>query len=197
MATGTQTRERLLRTAGDLLRRQGYAATGLNQVVAESGAPKGVMYFHFPGGKAQLAAESVAVAGAELGARMATAMAEAADVRSAISALGDLFTADLEASDYQDGCPVAPVALDGGDQSQPVLDACAAVYGAWLAGLATYLNRQGIPSAEAAELASVIFTSLQGALLLARVQRNASALQVVTRRLGDLADRAAHGPSHP
>jgi TetR/AcrR family transcriptional repressor of lmrAB and yxaGH operons len=197
MTAGAQTRQRLLRSAGELFRSQGYAATGLNQVVADSGSPKGVLYFHFPGGKAQLAAEAVALTGADLGARMAAAMAGATDIRGAMTALGDLFAADLEASGYLDGCPVASVALDGGDRSQPVLNACAAVYAAWLAGLATYLNRQGVPAAEAAELAALIFTSLQGALLLARVQRDVAVLRTVTRQLGDLADRAALRPARP
>ena len=59
MADDPNTRERILHTASGLFQRQGYHATGLNQVLAEGKAPKGSLYFHFPRGKEQLAAEAV------------------------------------------------------------------------------------------------------------------------------------------
>jgi TetR/AcrR family transcriptional repressor of lmrAB and yxaGH operons len=55
MADDPNTRERILATASGLFQRQGYHATGLNQVLAEGKAPKGSLYFHFPRGKEQLA----------------------------------------------------------------------------------------------------------------------------------------------
>ena len=71
-----ETRERLLRTAATLFRQQGYHATGLNQVVADGRAPKGSLYFHFPGGKEQLAAESVALSAEEVRSRLLAVLHE-------------------------------------------------------------------------------------------------------------------------
>ena len=59
----TDTRPRMIRTAARLMRRQGYAATGWRQVVADSATPWGSQFHHFPGGKEQLAAEAIALAG--------------------------------------------------------------------------------------------------------------------------------------
>lgn len=191
MTARGQTRERLLHTAGDLFRRQGYGATGLSQVIAESGSPKGVLYFHFPDGKEQLAAESVAASGAALGARMAAAIGAADGIAAALAAVGDLFAADLESSGFQDGCPVATVALDAAHESEPIRDACLAVYDSWQAGLARYLIGQGIAPGEAGDLSALVLSSLQGALLLARVRRDVRVLGVTARRLGLLAEAAS------
>ena len=49
----------MLKKAADLFQRQGFHATGLKQILEESGAPRGSLYFHFPGGKEQLAVEAL------------------------------------------------------------------------------------------------------------------------------------------
>lgn len=41
-------RDRILSTAGDLFFQQGYRATGINQVIDESGVAKATFYNHFP-----------------------------------------------------------------------------------------------------------------------------------------------------
>ncbi|HEY8491429.1 MAG TPA: helix-turn-helix domain-containing protein, partial [Dehalococcoidia bacterium] len=66
MSRPTDSRQRMIRAMSRLMQRQGFHATGLNQVLAESGAPKGSLYFHFPGGKEQLAAEAVQASGDRL-----------------------------------------------------------------------------------------------------------------------------------
>ena len=52
-------RDRMLETTIDLLRGWGLAGAGINDIVRESGAPKGSVYHHFPGGKLQLASEAL------------------------------------------------------------------------------------------------------------------------------------------
>ena len=55
----TKTRERILDAGAELFRRQGYAGTGLKQLVARADAPFGSLYHHFPGGKDELTAEVI------------------------------------------------------------------------------------------------------------------------------------------
>ena len=54
-----RSRAALIDTAATLFRRQGYAATGLNQILDEAGVKPGSLYHHFPQGKQQLAAAVV------------------------------------------------------------------------------------------------------------------------------------------
>ncbi|MEU5954478.1 TetR/AcrR family transcriptional regulator [Streptomyces sp. NPDC047525] len=184
--TRGDTRARILRTAADLFQRQGYGATGLNQVLAESGAPKGSLYFHFPQGKEQLAAEAVALAGGEMGARMASVVGSAGGAADAVVGVGELLAGGLRASDFRDGCPVATVALEQSGGDGPISDACHAAYDSWLAGLAEALRGWGAADDEAAELAELVMSSLQGALLLAQVRRDTAVISSVARRVGSV-----------
>ncbi|MDL4821165.1 TetR/AcrR family transcriptional regulator [Actinomadura opuntiae] len=191
MAPQGETRERVLRTAAELFRRQGYHGTGLNQVLAESRAPKGSLYFHFPNGKEQLASESVALAGREVGDALAQAVLGARDARSGLAAVGEHFARGLLESDFTEGCPVATVALESAAQSEPIRSACDGVYGDWRRGIETALRGWGVPEDRVPPLAAMVLSSLQGALLLARVQKDVTVIGTVTAQLGDLVEQAA------
>lgn len=171
MAKRGETRERLLTTAATLFQAQGYHATGLNQVVAEGRAPKGSLYFHFPGGKEQLAAESVALSAA----KVHEWLRDLSDVDEAL----DLFARQLVASDFKDGCPVATVALDAAGESEQIRGACAAAYTSWREVLVDFLVQQGIHADRAPGLAITVLAAVEGALLLARTQRDVAPLRQV------------------
>jgi AcrR family transcriptional regulator len=59
-------RSRMIRAAAQLFRQRGYHATAFSDVIQASGAPRGSTYFHFPGGKQELAREATALAGDEI-----------------------------------------------------------------------------------------------------------------------------------
>lgn len=181
-----ETRERVLRTAAELFQRQGYHGTGINQVIAQSEAPKGSLYFHFPEGKEQLASESVTLSGRTVGDALAEAVLAAPDGRAGIAALGEHFARDLLDSDFSKGCPVATVALETSAESETIRAACAATYGEWQRGIAFALRGWGVADERAEPLAALVLSSLQGAVMLARVQRDVSVIHDVTRQLGEL-----------
>ena len=63
MARKAKHRQAIVDAAVALFRKQGYAATGLNEIVEASGAPKGSLYYYFPKGKASIAVAAVEEAG--------------------------------------------------------------------------------------------------------------------------------------
>jgi TetR/AcrR family transcriptional repressor of lmrAB and yxaGH operons len=172
----TDTRGRVLRTAAGLFRSQGYHATGLNQVLAEGGAPKGSLYFHFPG-KEQLAVEALELSAEEFAA-------ELRQVGSLDGAL-EVLSKRLVESDFREGCPVATVALDVASDSEPIRQACESAYAMWERMIADFLERNGVP--DASGLATVILAMIEGALLRARTQRSLAPLQQVGKYLKTLA----------
>lgn len=58
----SDSRERMVLSAAALLREHGASATSIDRVLAHSGAPRGSVYHHFPGGRAQLIDEAVTLA---------------------------------------------------------------------------------------------------------------------------------------
>ncbi len=73
---GLDTRTRMIISATELFRENGYSGTGFRDVVAHSGAPRGSIYHHFPGGKTELAEEAVRLAGDVVAARIERAAAD-------------------------------------------------------------------------------------------------------------------------
>lgn len=184
MAKNTDTRARVLRTAATLFQTRGYHGTGLNQVLAEAAAPKGSLYFHFPGGKAQLAAEAVTQAGGELRQQIETTLDDARDAAAAVEAVVDLLGRVLSDSDFTLGCPIAAVALES-DDSAALRSACAAAYGSWIDVVARFLTRRGVAEDQAHTTATVTVAAIEGALLLARTRRDLAPLHAVAGHVRD------------
>ncbi|HSV40581.1 MAG TPA: TetR/AcrR family transcriptional regulator [Nocardioidaceae bacterium] len=184
MAQRGVTRTKVLATARLLFQRQGYHATGVNQILEEADAPKGSLYFHFPGGKQQLATEAVTLGAQELGELIDAVIDDAPDPASAVRTIADLLAKQLEDSDFLDGCPITTVALEAGG-SDPIRDACRAGYDRWLISIADAFVGAGLRRIEATELAMVVLSTIEGGLLLARTRRDAALLRTVAAHVAD------------
>jgi len=189
MATRGKTRARLLETAADLLHRQGYASTGLNQVLDEASAPRGSLYFHFPGGKEELMAEALRGASAGLTELLERTLASAPSAEVALFLIVEYFRGQLEQSKFAKGCPVATVALEQAAVSDPIHAACSRAYTQWEALIAGRLVRDGWARTRADEVAGFILSSIEGALILCRAHRSTAPLLRVGGELRRLLTR--------
>jgi AcrR family transcriptional regulator len=171
-ATATPTRERILYASAELFRRQGYAGTGIKQVLAEAEAPFGSLYHFFPEGKEQLADEVLRTGGAFFLA-LYEAIAEAAPdleitVRDFFAGAGET----LRATDYADACPIATVAGEIASTHESLRRATADVFSSWLDALTEDATEAGIPPKAARRLALSVLAVLEGAFLLSRSLRS-------------------------
>lgn len=177
----SDSRQRLVETAARLFRVQGYHATGLNQIVAESKAPKGSLYHYFPDGKEQLGAEALGAAGLQLQAKLQALVQ--LNPFQALDKLLEMSTQELEASDYRDGCPVATVALETTSTSEILRSTCSAIFSRALEQLQAWLVARGVARNEAESIAVTVFAAFEGALMLCRVQRSSRPLQTVVAQM--------------
>jgi TetR/AcrR family transcriptional repressor of lmrAB and yxaGH operons len=179
-------RDRLLDSAVDLLQRQGYHGTGLNELLERSEAPRGSLYHYFPGGKEQIGAEAIARAGGQVAGTVVHLLRAKPSVADAVEALAGLLAAGLEASDFERGCPVATTALEVTTRSEPIRVAVQASFESWLAPLRERLEATGWQREEAARRADLIIAALEGALVLARARQDADVLRDAGRQLRPL-----------
>jgi TetR/AcrR family transcriptional regulator, lmrAB and yxaGH operons repressor len=186
--THASSRDAFIETTGQLLRRQGYAGTGLNEIVARSGAPKGSLYFHFPGGKEQLAVAAMQRTGEQLRAAIAGILGSSEDLGEALARLIDALAEGLERSDYRDGCPIATITLEAAGDSEPVRTAAAMTFASWLDVLQKRLRSTGLSPSEATQRALLVLSSIEGALILARASRDRAPLVAVREELRALCE---------
>ncbi|AMO61623.1 transcriptional regulator [Mycolicibacterium phlei] len=170
-----RSRAALVETAARLFRRQGYAATGINQILAQAGVRPGSLYHHFPEGKQQLAAAVVAHEGAEIERRLRESLAADRPVADLVDGWIDAMAAGL-ATDPRDGCPIEPLATESVHASAPVREASAAVFDSWRRAVADRLAADGWAPGDAERTALALVALVEGALLLSRVRGDADAL---------------------
>jgi AcrR family transcriptional regulator len=162
-------RDRAVATTAKLLREQGYAATGVAQIVEVSGAPKGSFYFHFPEGKEQVAAEALRLAGNEVEQGLRRLAAQTASPAEFVKHFVDRQARTLAESEYRQGCPIATVALEMASESPVIRAACQEIFDGWIRALAeAFAPHLG---ARARGYAEQMLMAVEGALLLSRVRR--------------------------
>jgi TetR/AcrR family transcriptional repressor of lmrAB and yxaGH operons len=177
------TRTRLIETTARLLQHRGYHGTSLSDILDASGAPRGSLYFHFPGGKDQLAIEATRAAvdesTEELRQSLAQARTPAQGVRAYVEAAGRI----MRETDYTFGCPVAPVILDAAGGVEELAALCKQAFRTWADMLRQAFVEAGIPSRRATALALLVVSSIEGVLMIARADRDCGALMTVAAEL--------------
>jgi TetR/AcrR family transcriptional regulator, lmrAB and yxaGH operons repressor len=151
-----------------LLRDQGYTATGLAQVLAESGVSNGSLYHHFPGGKEDLAEAALEASGQAVASALAGALDGAPNTGAGVARFLDL-AAQLLSADPCAGCPVAPTALESPIIGARLQAAAARCFAQWEGLLARRLGDDNWSEDEARGAASVALTLIEGSLIQARV----------------------------
>jgi TetR/AcrR family transcriptional repressor of lmrAB and yxaGH operons len=157
----------------------------MDQIVRESKAPRGSIYFHFPDGKEQLAVEALRAAGAVMTANITEALAHRDGV-TAIKRFVASYAREMEASDFRHGCPIATVALEAATVSRPIREVCATIFAEWENVLAARLERDGFVRKAARKLAVITLSLLEGAMILCRARKTTEPLRDVAEHLAGL-----------
>jgi len=180
------TREKILVTMARLIEKQGFHATGLNEIIRESGAPKGSVYYYFPGGKEQIGAEAILEAGTIISGRLHALLEAEADPVSAISSFMLNMAESMEAAGYNSGSPLTTATIETTITSEAINKACRKAFDMILSAFREKFIESGIKQAKASELAMFVTTLIEGGILMSRTYHDAKPLRIAARQLKGL-----------
>ncbi|MFG1685244.1 TetR/AcrR family transcriptional regulator [Nonomuraea sp. NPDC049269] len=196
----SDSRERMVLSAATLLREYGAGATSIDRVLAHSGAPRGSVYHHFPGGRAQLIDEAVTLAG-DYVAGLIDAATRADDVLEALDTFFALWRDRLVESDFRAGCPIVAVAVETNDDAPQLARSAAEVFARWREALTGLFLQNGLPEGRSRRLAAFVIAAVEGAVIMCRAERGTAPLDDAAAEIHDLLvhalrDRPDPDPGH-
>jgi TetR/AcrR family transcriptional regulator, lmrAB and yxaGH operons repressor len=196
MPKKTDSKERMVAAARRLFREHGYLGTALSDVVTESAAPRGSIYFHFPGGKEELASEVVLLHAGDHIAHINRAAAATSTAGQLIEAFIGRIRDELIASNYREGCAMAPIVIESTPAGDYLSDATRRGFQDIIATLAARLTEKNVPHSRATQLATHACSSVEGALILGRALRSAEPFDLAIAQLAATADTEADASIH-
>ena len=177
----TDSKASMVRSAASLIRSRGVSATSLSDVLADSGAPRGSIYHHFPDGKAQLAEDAIRWTSERLLAHLRAGAPTGPSV--VLERFIAIWRQVVVTSGATAGCVVAGVAIDTGPEETALMEVVRATFRSWATVLAEELEVVGVPSARARPIALATIAAMEGALILCRAEGNVKPLDAVAEEL--------------
>ncbi len=178
----SDSKDRMVLKTAELLQKQGYSGTGLKQIVEESGTPRGSLYFHFPGGKEELAVAALEYACDAQVKAIRRAFSQTSTAAEAMVTLVGMVRDHLVNSDFSEGCPIATVALEAAT-SEPLQRTCSKAFETWTVLFVERLVAEGHTPVQAGERVLIALTMMEGGLLLGRAYRSTKPLDAVSSEI--------------
>lgn len=175
----------MILSAAVLLREHGASATSIDRVLAHSGAPRGSVYHHFPGGRVQLIGEAVALAG-DFITGLIDAAVQADDPVDAVDAFFVLWRDRLVGSGFRAGCPIVAVAVETNDDAPQLARLAAAVFARWQEALAALFVQHGLTEERSRRLGAFVVAAVEGAVIMCRAEQSTAPIEAAAAEIHDL-----------
>jgi AcrR family transcriptional regulator len=182
-------RTRMVETTATMVHRRGFHGASLNEILLESGAPRGSLYYHFPGGKEELVLEATRQGVASVTQLLKEVLTGSPDLAVGVRAFVEAAAHMLRDSRFVFGCPVAPIVLDS-PESSALAKVCREALEEWQQVLVEALGSGGIGRRRAESLATVVVCALEGGLMLARARRDIAPLESIADELASMVQSA-------
>lgn len=185
MKNNTDSKEKILKAASRLFQIKGYNATGLNEILKESDAPKGSLYYYFPNGKEELALEAIKLSSEFIQTKIRNALDKYSNPIEAIQYNIKCIIENLE-DDEPNNISIGLIALETHLSSEPLREVCKEVFNEVTNIYAEKLIKSGLPKEVAQELGAFILVTIEGAITVSVTQKNSTDLLVASKQISML-----------
>ena len=177
------TRDRFVKTASKLFENKGYHATGLNEILKESGAPKGSLYYYFPNGKEELALEAINLSSKNIQRDIKETLEEISDpidaIQIHIEKIAEFMTKEEKIHDVS----ISLLALETYLSSELLRKSCEMAFMSFENIFAEKLIQGGFEEEKAHELSMVIQAMIDGAITISLTKQNGNSLFAVAKQI--------------
>jgi TetR/AcrR family transcriptional regulator, lmrAB and yxaGH operons repressor len=180
------TKEIILQTASRLFQRQGYSATGVNQIIEESGTPKGSLYYHFPKGKEEIALEAINLMKQHVLEQTAKDLSSTDDVIQAFQQHVNNIALFFDSPCSLDGLKIGLLAAETANTHETLRLACEKTFKEWQDLYAEKLEQNGFETTKARDLAVTINALLEGATTISLTSKNGDTLRLIADQIPTL-----------
>ena len=173
-------RERILRAAMRLFQQRSYHGVGLSEILAEAKAPKGSLYHHFPGGKAELAIAAVESIATDYEAAFERWRARGKSAADIVRTLARVQAQWLTHTEWQQAGLFSVLTLGAVPEAPELHTTLARIHARRQQLLEHALHEDGV--ADTRGLAALALAALDGGMIQAAAARDASLLRLASER---------------
>lgn len=184
------TRDRIVTAATVLFQLKGYHATGLNEILRKSNAPKGSLYYYFPDGKEQLALEAINLTKSfiekTINERLVTIQDPVKSIERSIEEMADnLYVQDDDEISFRSTKKVSInlIAMETATSNETLRKACESAFDAWQNAYTQKLIEGGFNREKAEKLGLVIETMIEGAIIMSLTKKSDAPLIEIAKQI--------------
>jgi TetR/AcrR family transcriptional repressor of lmrAB and yxaGH operons len=174
-------RANILLAMATLIEKQGYHATGLNDIIALSGSPKGSVYYYFPEGKEQIGIEAVRESGELIASRLKALLGEGRKPSEAIPFFLELLAENMEETEFTAGSPLTTIAVETFLTSPALNQACRQAFDQIRNVLHDLFLANSYSEEMADELSLFVLILVEGAIVLSRTYHSVAPVQLIAK----------------
>jgi TetR/AcrR family transcriptional repressor of lmrAB and yxaGH operons len=172
-------REQMIEGALSLLAKQGLQATSFSEVIKLTGAPRGSIYHHFPGGKDQLVAEALKLS--EQRTADSIKALDSSNPQKIVEGFLGLWRYLLLTYDFSTGCSALAVTV--ATNSPELLQRSESIFETWQKVLTGKFVKVGLSHKQATDFATTLIAASEGAVVMARSANSIAPFERVADQL--------------